>query len=68
MASIAQINVIKTNTISIAANRLFFSPNCNGVKDKLKIIFNRKGKKTMNGIVFCKNISNTFPKETAINN
>ncbi len=60
------IKVAKTKIISIHARRLFCKPNCIGVKIKLKNKFNIKGKRTINGICFLKNIKNTFPKEKAI--
>jgi hypothetical protein len=52
--------------MSIADNKLFFNPNCNGVKARLKIIFNIKGSKTKKGISFLINIRRTFPYEIAI--
>jgi len=66
MEIIAQTSVPGTSKISTAAKRLFFSPNCIGVKEKLKIRFKINGSKTKNGISFLKNIQKTFPKETAI--
>jgi len=48
------------------ANKLFFNPNCSGVKDKLKIILRIKGSATINGICFCQVIKKTFPNEIII--
>jgi hypothetical protein len=52
--------------MSIAANKLFFNPNCKGVKAKLKIRLRMKGKTTIKAISFFQPIKNTFPNETAI--
>jgi hypothetical protein len=49
--------------MSIAAKRLFFSPNCSGVNAKLKIIFKINGSATKSAISFLHNIRNTLPKE-----
>ncbi len=48
----AHTSVISTNSMSTAANMLFFKPNCSGVKAILKMMFNIKGNATINGIVF----------------
>lgn len=52
MATIAQIRVIKTKTMSIDARLRFFKPNCIGVNAKLKIKFKINGNKTKNGTCF----------------
>ena len=52
--------------ISIAASKLFFNPNCKGVKVKLKIRLRIKGKTTKKGTSFFQPINNTFPNEMAI--
>jgi len=46
MPTTAQIRVSRTSKISTAAKRLFFSPNCKGVKAKLKSRFRIKGRTT----------------------
>ncbi len=66
MATIAQISVIRISRISIPAKRLFFNPNCKGVKEKLKIKFKIKGRTTIRGICFCHAIKNTLPNDIAI--
>jgi len=66
MAIIAQIRVPKTRRISIAANKLFFKPNCKGVKAKLNMRLRIKGKTTIKATSFFQAIKNTFPKETVI--
>lgn len=66
MATIDQTRVPKTRRISIAANKLFFSPNCKGVKAKLKIRLRIKGKTIIKAISFFQPIKNTFPNEMAI--
>jgi hypothetical protein len=38
--------------MSIAANKLFFRPNCKGVKAKLKMRFKIKGRATIKEIFF----------------
>src|SRR3989344_777491 len=66
MAIIAQMSVPRTSRISIADKRLFFNPNCRGVKAKLKIKFRINGKATMSVICFCHTIKNTLPNDTVI--
>ncbi len=48
----AEISVASTSKISIAARRLFLSPNWIGVKMKLKSKFSAKGSATNQGICF----------------
>jgi hypothetical protein len=48
----AHTSVASTSSISIDARRLFFKPNCNGVKAKLNIRFNTNGSATIAGISF----------------
>jgi len=62
----AQISVIKIKEISIAANKLFFNPNCKGVKARLKKMLNIKGKATIQVIRFCANKTKTWLKEIII--
>lgn len=64
--NIAYISVPSTNRMSMAARRLFFNPNCSGVKAKLKIRLRINGKTIINGICFCHVIKNTLPKDRAI--
>ena len=66
MAIMSQTRVAKTSRISIAAKKLFFNPNCKGVKAKLKIRLRIKGKTTIKAISFFIPIRNTFPKDIAI--
>jgi hypothetical protein len=67
MTVIAQIRVERMRMISIDARRLFWRPNWIGEKSKLKIRFSKKGRATIKGICFWKNIKKTLPKEIAIN-
>ena len=60
------MSVPKTRRISMAANTLFFNPNCKGVKAKLKIRLRIKGKTTIKATSFFKPIKNTLPNEIAI--
>ena len=60
------MRVININRISRPANKLFFSPNCSEVKDKLKIMLRIKGSATINGTCSCQVITNIFPNETTI--
>jgi hypothetical protein len=46
--------VAKTRNISRVASKLFRSPNCIGVKIKLKNKFKIKGRITIKGIAFVK--------------
>ena len=62
----AQMSVAKTNRISKAARRLFFSPNWIGVKARLKTKLSAKGKATQTGTCFCQASKKTLPKETAM--
>lgn len=66
MATIAQIRVPRTRRTSIAARTLFLSPNCKGVKAKLKTRLRTKGRATISAISFFQAIKNTLPKESAI--
>ena len=54
MAYSAQTKVPRTSKISSEASRLFLSPNCRGVKKKLKSRFKAKGKATIHGICLVK--------------
>jgi hypothetical protein len=60
------MRVPKISKISIEAKRLFFRPNCIGVKAKLKIKFKMKGNKTINGIFPFEKSTPTYIKVTAI--
>jgi hypothetical protein len=66
MAYKAQPKVPSMSSISIAANRLFCSPNCRGVKAKLKSRFRIKGNKTQNGMTPFMYEYTTYPKEMKI--
>lgn len=66
IATIAQISVAKIKIISIDANKLFLSPNCKGVKARLKTILSKNGNATIKAISFFQVIKKTFPNEIAI--
>ena len=66
MTTIAQMRVPSTRKMSIIARRLFFRPNCNGVKSRLKIIFKINGKTTKKDNLLLKNSMKTFPNEKAM--
>lgn len=55
--------VIHVNTISIAANSLFLSPNCMGVNRALSTRFNTKGIHTKAGRFPLEVCMNTYPKD-----
>jgi hypothetical protein len=61
-----QISVPRTKRISIAAKRLFLSPNCNGVNATLKSKLRIKGRTTKKGRLPLKYKYATYPKEIAM--
>ena len=66
MAAIDHIRVPRTRSISAPAKRLFFRPNCIGVKEKLKIRLRTKGNTTIKDNPPFKAVIKTLPKEIAI--
>jgi hypothetical protein len=62
----AHIRVPNISNISTEAKRLFFNPNCIGVKAKLKIKFKIKGNKTINGILPFEKSTPAYTKVIAI--
>jgi len=52
--------------MSMAANKLFFTPNCKGVNAKLKIRLRIKGRTTIKATSFFQPIKNTLPNDMMI--